>query len=502
MGSLLVIASFLIVAMHDAVRDEVPSLLPAGVVPSWIIAFGVPLGAWLAAHGLAWVAGRELDRSGRLRIVIRAENMLALVRWFSVLWLWPALDSGWGALAARLVFHAPGLGEVVTIAPVLVTAVLTWWSFAPIDRRLREAVLFRQIADGAPVFRPPTTGQYIVTNIRHQILLMLVPITLMHVWSGVSDAIALARPESGGWLYAVGAIFIIAAMPWVLRVIWVTTPLGPGPLRTMLLDICRRNRVRLTELLVWRTHGTTVNAMVTGFVAPARFMLMSDALLEGLSTREIEAVAGHEVGHIRRRHLVWLAVFTTVIAAGAIGLLTPLVSAMVLPGDALELGVDVGPEHSSSAIEWIIIAGVTLAAVMGFGTASRTFELQADAFAVQDMSRALNARAPSEPAMQRVEAESGVSAGPTASPAAGMVRDEAVDAMQAALRRVAILNGITPRRFTFRHGSINQRLLHLQSLRGRPIAALPIDRRVRRAKWLVVGAVVCVVVISLLSNVV
>jgi len=493
MGSMLVIASFVLIAFHTAARADVSPLFTVPA-PASIVAFAAPLLAWFVAHVFVWWAGRMLDRSGRLRVVFHAERLLSLVRWFAVLWLWPSLDAGWGESAASAVFHAPGLAEVAVISPVLLVATLTWWSFYPIDRRLREAVLFRQLAEGAPIHRPPSAWRFVTNNIRHQLLIILVPITLIHVWGGAWDAFRVAHPSipgaHSGWPYVVGVVIIITLMPWVLRVIWHTQRLGPGPLRDALLAVCRRNRVRVADLLVWHTDASTVNALVTGVVAPARFILFSDALLDALPRREIEAVTGHEVGHVRRRHLVWLSLITMGIATGAWGfavgtesLLSShfLTAASTPNASGVDSYTDQHDVHhpafvsletdssSSSAAEWLFVLTIVGAATMGFGSASRTFELQADAFAVADLSRTLNAS----------DADTSGQ-----SPASHLIRDDAVDAMQSALRRVAALNGINPRRFTFRHGSINTRLLHLQSLRGRPLHRLPIDRRVTRVKWL------------------
>ncbi len=48
-----------------------------------------------------------------------------------------------------------------------------------------------------------------------------------------------------------------------------------------------------------------VNAAILGWFPFARYFLMSDALLESISDRQIEAVFAHEVGHGVHRHVPW-----------------------------------------------------------------------------------------------------------------------------------------------------------------------------------------------------
>jgi Zn-dependent protease with chaperone function len=158
----------------------------------------------------------------------------------------------------------------------------------------------------------------------------------------------------------------------------------------------------------------------------------------------------HEVAHVRRRHLIWLGVcvMATVLAAlwaiaGAAGLLQELT----------------GKEASEDLIS--LAAGILGLGGAGFvfGLVSRRFEWQADAFAVQHLSR--------------VEAE--------AAPAganAPRVTPAAVATMASALQAVAELNGIAANKFSWRHGSIRQRQDRLYKLVHVPLAAAPIDRQV------------------------
>ena len=172
----------------------------------------------------------------------------------------------------------------------------------------------------------------------------------------------------------VGALTIFATVPWLMRHIWHTHRLEEGELRHRLTELCHAHRVRVRELLVWNTHGVLVNGAVMGLIGAMRYVLLSDGLLSGLTRDEVEAVAAHEVGHIRRRHIPWLA--------------TSVVVVLVLGGFGADwlvfsvLGLDL-------SVTWQMVALLGMPLIVGafvFGWVSRRFEWQADAFAAQHLS--------------------------------------------------------------------------------------------------------------------
>jgi Zn-dependent protease with chaperone function len=211
--------------------------------------------------------------------------------------------------------------------------------------------------------------------------------------------------------------------------------------------------------------------------------------------RQVEAVMGHEIGHIARRHFRWLlltaAVFWLVCLELALLAISPLV-----------IWVDPGTQALGSNVGWgLQSAGVALAVfgwLIGFGWVSRRFERQADTFAVQQMSHefrlaAMAANHSSNPGSESTSIDTSV-----------RVHPHAVRAMTGALRTVRQWTRIPKRRrrrrpnrwlralrqgfLAWRHGSIPWRQAYLRSLVGRPIDALPIDRQVR---WINRATLLC-----------
>lgn len=203
------------------------------------------------------------------------------------------------------------------------------------------------------------------------------------------------------------------------------------------MELANDAKVRVRELLVWRTHFAMINGAAMGLVARFRYVLLTDALLDRLPTEQVRAVAAHEFGHVRRRHLPWLLV------AG--------LSILVVSAFAAEWAVRSIAWVPAAWAELVALAVSLAVAFSAFGFVSRRFEWQADAFAAQLLS-------PREGEGQRT------------------VLPAAVTAMTAALETVARLSHIPPERHSWRHGSIRARQASLMRLSGRPVDRLAPDR--------------------------
>jgi STE24 endopeptidase len=247
-----------------------------------------------------------------------------------------------------------------------------------------------------------------------------------------------------------------------MRYVWRTRRLEDGELRRDLLELCAAHRVRVRELLVWDTHGVLVNGAVMGVAGAMRFVLLSDGLLGGLTRDEVEAVAAHEVGHVRRRHIPWLA--------GAV------VSSLVLAGAGADRAALAITGHRVQEGPWLLAIGAAMLVAGGLvlSLVNRRLDLEGEAFAAQHLSGA-------RPGDGDVE-----------------VTPAAAGAMEGALAAVARLNHIPAEAPSFRHGSIASRRRRLRALVGRRADRLPIDRTAARIKAAIaLGVVATVVLVAL-----
>lgn len=471
MVPILLIAVFGAMLIRDSMPPGAGPVLPGGVVAAAVL--GPMAAAWLLAHVYIWAQGRRLDRTGRASAVRRADIAAATARATAVVVFLAAVFGldwlGWvNAWSGNLVL----VGKLAAAAPVLLVFAGTWWSMYPIERRLREAVIVRDLDEGRPFHAIPTRGQHVLGAFRHQAALVLVPIVCIMAWYETVERVA-PHIDLPGWLppealETIGMIGVLCLMPVVMRRVWDTVALETGPLRSTLQEMCRAHGVRIRELLVWRTHGSMINGAVMGFVGPLRYVLLTDALLENLPAPQVEAVMAHELGHVRRKHMIWLGVAA--------------LSAMLLTMGAAKWSVARwSPAWSQSAVTdgAVTAAGLGVALLL-FGFVSRRFEWQADAFAVQHLS--------GHTVVGRQGAAPPVAAG-------------AVAAMSGALDAVARLNHIPRERFTWRHGSIAARQRRLHALIGSRTDRLGVDREVMVVKALAAAAFIAAIAVVLKTGV-
>jgi STE24 endopeptidase len=461
----LIIAVFLAVLVRGGMGTPAlyTQLGPWGAAAA---SLGALAGVWLLVQALVWRWGRALDRHGWARAARLADTAVGLSRFAYVgVHVVNVLVLGWldAVRAGLAVIPGAGDGDLVAIdellaaAPPLAAIAMSWWTLYPIDRRLREAVLMRDLDDGRPVHPPLPRGAFVWMAVRHHVLLVAIPVSLIVAWSEAVHTAAgpvLRAGPPGGQTLAVlgvagaqiaGLVAIFGLIPPVMCRLWQTRALPEGDLRGRLTGMCGRYRVRVRQIRLWWTRGTMANGAVIGLFGPLRYILLTDALLEDLSERQVEAVMAHELAHVRCRHMLWLAVALggTILAAGGI---LHLGAHLLIPG-AIPAWADA-----------LLTAGAFAAALLVFGLVSRRFEWQADAFAVRHLSR-------------------GDQEGT-------MITPDAAATLSSALERVARLNHVPVRMPSWRHGSIAHRQDRIADLMGRRVDHLPIDREAGLVKAL------------------
>lgn len=457
----------ILVAVVMAVDGGLRPLGAGWNVPDWLGWTGLWAPPALAL-ALCWaVVARCLRRLRRGRVAaplmaaertIRAARALIAVNFVVAV---VALD-GLGAVR-RATGDLILVDELLTMLPALLALIATWWIFHPIERLLLDSVLVRRLDSGQPVYPAPSRWRYVLMQARMQVLLTLVPVLVIAGFSEVIDA-AWARWRFGpvgvreaATIAMAAGVFLVS--PLIARAVLDTQSIPPGPLRETLSDVCRRHRVGVRDLLLWNTNGSMINAAVMGLIAPLRFVLVTDALLETLRESEVRAVMAHEVGHVRRRHMAWMILC--------------LFSCLCLAAYAIELPLRMAEERWPLPAAWMQAMAMTsmlaqlALGLLAFGWVCRRFERQADTFAAQHLS--------------------GLGTGAEAS---ANVTMESVDAMRGALETIAELNTVDPARHSWRHGSIRWRQRYLDSIVGRPVLGLPIDRLVRGLK--IVAAIVLI----------
>jgi STE24 endopeptidase len=460
-------------------RPPYPLLRGAEWTTAAVIAAAlVPVAAaWLLCRMVLAALERYPDEPGRGQLVF-ARGM------FGIQWLLAAAHGGlllctdWMTTCAQIprVGSWPLFPGLLACTPLLLSIILVWTAVYPADRAVRQIALEIQLLRGRPVHPVWKVSEYVVYNLRHQVLFVLVPMALI---LAARDVIGIYEtplrdvfPHLPDLLLGAVAGVVAVTAPLMLRYVWVTQRLPNGPLRDRLLMLCRKLRMRVSEILVWRSGGMIVNAAVMGVVAPLRYVMITDAMLEQMDDTRIEAVFGHEAGHVKRRHILFFLLLAfisgcavTIASVRAQGL-EPLLGQLLMAAVAVLL-----------AAKW----------VLAFGWISRRFERQADVFGVRTLELSgLPCFAPCavHNPQQMPEAQRGTTrrGDPLCSTAAHV--------FGSTLNEVAVLNGIPPEARSWRHSSIASRSRFIQRLAQDPREAQRFERQVQRIQIAILAAAV------------
>ena len=162
------------------------------------------------------------------------------------------------------------------------------------------------------LYRPDISRQsYVFSNISFSIPVLLPWLFL----SGIADiirALPFEGPKSfmatteGEVSYFIIFLLAVAILgPFVIQKFWRCKPLENGYYRSRIESLCRRAELAYADILYWPIFGgKMVTAGVMGLVKKFRYILVTNSLLQLLEPEEIDAVIAHEIGHIKKKHLL------------------------------------------------------------------------------------------------------------------------------------------------------------------------------------------------------
>jgi STE24 endopeptidase len=448
-----------------------------GIAVVAILSFG--LGLWAASqvsHG-AHPASRVRRRHA---VGVRLLTAVALV-----VYGWIIHSVGWSRLVKMNwgLAHLGLLHDVIVFLPFLLIQVVIWWGQFFAERALQIH------AERAPSAR---LGRYLLLRSRQSLGLIL-PVVFLFVirrdvlgrlWPAWRES-ALADPIE---IALLGSLVLIAA-PLFIRLAWPTRPLPDGKLRRRLERAAQRAGFRFTDILVWDTGNSVLNACVTGILPRFRYVLLTDALVETMTPLEVAAVFGHEIGHIAHGHLLYFGFFF----AGSLGILTLMAEVVAACLGWMSAAPWLSSWASSTAIAVaeegtvLVLLGVYFWFV--FGHLSRRFERQADVYGSKVVSGAMADLPPHIPH----------DAGPSQEAPQGSrlpLYREGLRTFAEALSMVAHCNGMELGKRSWRHGSIASRIRFLEHLEDDPERERRFQRDVARLRMVLA----IVLVLALLAT--
>lgn len=428
--------------------------------PDWLGEGGSILVTWTGIFLLGLMTAVVTWRCRR-RILVEPESRYTLLKRFNTFrkrhmlvlmgyYLVALFSLGWGyTLQARWPGHPqhiPGM-QLLLLAPFFAGLVTSWLCFYHVEKIAHD-----QLALSQPF---PGLWSYLGLQMRHNLLLVVPPLFLLLFEQGLFFVFPQLQ-ESDALLpfLAIGLMGVaFLSIPLLLRYFLGLKPMPPCPLRDRLEAAAKRMGFRFSNILVWDTRNNIANAMVTGIFPWMRYIVVTDRLVHELTHEEMEAVFGHEVGHVRHHHMLFYILFLL----GSVVMLSTLGQIVLdlLRSETFHnwfgglAPMIVGLIESNEVFVMAPLLGVMAIYIfIFFGYLSRRCERQADVYGAKATS--------------------------------------CQDFINA-LEKVAYLNGIPREKpgwlSCWQHGTIAQRVEFMERMKADPALATDFQRRIGVLKW-------------------
>ena len=263
-----------------------PAMATAGLTMAWV----------LLCHIGARMLAKQVVQDGLdpIQGARWLEKQLDIFRWLGLGVIVLCLG-GFGL--ARVLPQVPILASslfaqaVVLLAPGLAIAAATWSA----ENVYGMMLGYTQRSFGAHL-------RSVFSALRNGMAWLIAPVLIL---LALADLVTLL-PVSGqttGWITAAIMIVVVPlGLPWLVRTLFKTEPLD-GETECWVGSLLTESGLGKTKAVRWNTGGRSFNAMVAGFVAPLRTLMVSDRLLDELPRQQVAMVVLHEAAHLQRRHV-------------------------------------------------------------------------------------------------------------------------------------------------------------------------------------------------------
>jgi Zn-dependent protease with chaperone function len=209
-------------------------------------------------------------------------------------------------------------------------------------------------------------------------LLRVLPLAPVH---------AVLDSEWGDMLFfGLFLLFIILLFPPIVLRLWGCTPLPVGPIHDHFRGFFRRLGFNATIYSWPLFEGRVITAAVMGLVPKLRYILLTPAIMQNMNMAELEAVMAHEIGHVKKKHLLLYLVLIIGFAL-LIGALAEPLWHFMLAQDLLFhiMAADLlAPETVMSVVGSLPLFALMLIYFRFiFGYFMRNFERQADLYVIR-----------------------------------------------------------------------------------------------------------------------
>ncbi len=139
---------------------------------------------------------------------------------------------------------------------------------------------------------------------------------------------AFQKLLQSGWgdlvFFLLFVVFLALFFPPIVRRLWNCTPMETGQQRAEIEEFCHSQNFS-SDILYWPLfEGRVLTAGIMGMIPKFRYLLLTPALLAVLDKEELESVLAHEIGHVKRYHLMLYVLLFLGFSLLAGGLAEPL----------------------------------------------------------------------------------------------------------------------------------------------------------------------------------
>jgi len=231
---------------------------------------------------------------------------------------------------------------------------------------------------------------YILSQISFSIPILL-PWLLLSGIADIINALPFDLPKrflsttEGEITYFLVFLFAIAIVgPVMIQKFWRCKPLETGYHRSRIEELCRKAGMEYANILYWPIFGgKMITAAVMGLIKKFRYILVTQGLLHMLEPEEIDAVIAHEIGHIKKKHLLFYLLFFVGYMIISYATFNLLIYSIVFSETIYRFIAGTGLDQTAvttSIFSLVIIIVFLIYFRFIFGYFMRNFERQADTY--------------------------------------------------------------------------------------------------------------------------
>ncbi|PHR26700.1 MAG: peptidase M48 Ste24p [Desulfotalea sp.] len=240
-------------------------------------------------------------------------------------------------------------------------------------------------------------GSFLLSNIRANLPIVLpwMILSLLYDIVALLPLPGLQSAINSSWgdfiFYGLFLVFILAFFPPIVRSLWGCKKLPDGILKNQLDSFCQKQDFKADFYLWPLFEGRVLTAAVVGIIPGLRYILLTPALIETMNLAELEAILAHEIGHVKKRHLLLYVLLIGGFSLMAGLLAEPFIHLLLSLGFLNDLMVRT---NMSAETVVTLMGSIPLLVAMVlyfrfvFGYFIRNFERQADLFSLQTLGSA------------------------------------------------------------------------------------------------------------------